>query len=257
MTAPPTASIIHTIDGEAELNSLNLQLAGMSVSSSSYVLPLTNNMTIDLAEGGKLTINQTAALLPGVETTIAKDAELVVSSGKSIYIYDVDEWGGYCGTYSKQFIPAVYAPGRTGSRAPLADVKVDVNGTLTAIGGIYTTASGADICSSAGTGVYNQQGAPGKETMTYQYDGGPTKHDIPITAAKLHNADGTYYETKTAKAGDVINYVNGVWGGEEPVQLTVTFEANGSAEYPVEGTMAPQTVTAKKDAALNANSFTR
>ena len=80
---------------------------------------------------------------------------------------------------------------------------------------------------------------------------------IPITAAKLHNADGTYTETATASAGDVINYVNGVWGGEAPVELTVTFEANGSAEYPVEGTMAPQTVLEKTDTALNANTFTR
>lgn len=255
-----TDRIHYTIDGVAEVNSLNLKLAGMSVSSSSYVLPLTNNMTINLTTGSKLTINQTAALLPGVETTIAKDAELVVSNGKSIYIYDVGEWGGYCGGSSQRFIPVVYAPGRTGSRAPLADVKVDVNGTLTAIGGIYTTASGADICSSNGTGKYIQQGAPGTETTTYQYTqsgSDVTAHKITITAAKLHNADGTYYETKTAKAGDTINYVNGVWGGEEPVELTVTFEANGNAEYPVEGTMATQTVTAKKDTALNENTFTR
>ena len=209
-----TDRIHYTIDGVAEVNSLNLTLAGIEVSSADYVLPLTNNMTINLAEGGKLTINQTAALLPGVEVSIAKDAELVVSSGKSIYIYDVDEWGGYCGGYSQQFIPVVYAPGRTGSRAPLADVKVDVNGTLTAIGGIYTTASGADICSSKGTGVYSQQGAPGKETKTYQYDGGPTKHDIPITPAKLHNADGTYFETAKAQTGNTIDYVRGTWGGK-------------------------------------------
>ena len=208
-----TDRIIYTINGVTELNSLSLKLAGISVNSKDYVLPLTNNMTINLAEGGKLTINQTAALLPGVEVSIAKDAELAVSSGTSIYIYDVDEWGGYCGIYNQQFIPVLYAPGRTGSRAPLADVKMDVNGALTAIGGIYTTQSGADICSSEGTGVYNQQGTPGKEAMTYQYDGGTTKHDIPITPAKLHNADGTYYETKTARAGDVINYVKGVWGG--------------------------------------------
>ena len=209
-----TDRIIYTIDGVAEVNSLNLKLAGMSVSSSSYVLPLTNNMTINLTTGSKLTINQTAALLPGVETTIAKDAELVVSSGKSIYIYDVDEWGGYCGAGDVQYMSVVFAPGRTGKRAPLADVKVDVNGTLTAIGGIYTTASGADICSSEGTGVYNQQSAPGTETKTYQYTqkGSVTAHEIPITAAKLHNLDGTYYETKDAKAGDTIHYVSGVWG---------------------------------------------
>ena len=249
--------IHYTIDGVAELNNLNLTLAGMKVSSADYVLPLTNNMSIDLTTGSKLTINQTAALLPGVEASIASGAELLVSSGKSIYIYDVDEWGGYCGGYSQHFIPVVYAPGRTGSRAPLADVKMDVNGTLTAIGGIYTTQSGAEICSSEGTGVYNQQGTPGKETMTYQYDGGPTKHDIPITPARLHNDDGSYTETNTAKAGDTIRYVCGVWGGEEPAELTVTFVANGNEEHPVEGAMTPQTVLEKIDAELNENAFIR
>ena len=213
-----TDRIIYTINGEAELNSLNLKLAGMSVSSSSYVLPLTNNMTINLNTGSKLTINQTAALLPGVETTIAKDAELVVSRGESIYIYDRDEWVAQNFVTGGKFKAVLNAPGKHYNRteANLIDVKVDVNGTLTAIGGIYTTAGGADICSSAGTGVYNQQGTPGTETKTYQYtqsDSNVTVHEIPITAAKLHNADGTYYETKTAKAGDIIHYVNGVWGG--------------------------------------------
>ena len=213
-----TDRMIYTINGEANLNSLNLKLAGMSVSSSSYVLPLTNNMTVNLTQGSKLTVNQTAALLPGVEVSIAKDAELTVASGKSMYIYDVDEWGKYCGHggSSSTFIPVVSAPGRTGKREPLADVKVDVNGKLTAIGGIYTTQSGANICSSEGTGKYLQQGAPGTETATYQYDGGTTKHDIPITAAQLKNKDGSYTKTSTAKAGKTFIYCtctecNGKW----------------------------------------------
>lgn len=203
-----TDRIIYTIDGIAEVNSLNLKLAGVSVSSSSYVLPLTNNMTVNLTQRSKLTVNQTAALLPGVEVSIAKGAELAVASGKSMYIYDMAQWGGYCGTDDAQYMSVVVAPGRTGKRAPLADVKVDVNGTLTAIGGIYTTAGGADICSSAGTGVYSQQGKPGTETKTYQYTqkGRVTEHEIPITAAKLHNADDTYTETANASAGQTIPY---------------------------------------------------
>ena len=257
-----TDRIIYTIDGVAEVNSLNLKLAGMSVSSSSYVLPLTNNMTINLNTGSKLTINQTAALLAGVEATVAKDAELVVSSGKSIYIYDRDEWVTNNYTCSGKFVAVKYSPSKTYNRvdADLVDAKVDINGTMTANGAIYTTESGADICSSEGTGVFKLGAAPGTEKKTYQYTqsgSSVTAHEIPITAAKLHNADGSYTETKTAKAGDVINYVNGVWGGEEPVELTVTFEANGSAEYPVEGTMPSQTVTAKTDTALSANAFSR
>ena len=257
-----TDRLVFTVNGKAALNTLSLKLAGMAVDSAIYVLPITNNISINI-QSGKVTINQDAALLAGVEVNIAEGADLTVSSRKTLYVYDADEWNsdnfvwGPC-----KFKSVAYAPGKAYNRtnADLKDVKIDVNGTLTAIGAIYTTAGGADICSSNGTGVYNQQGNPGKETTTYQYTqsgSDVTAHEIPITAAKLHNADGTYTETATASTGDVINYVNGVWGGEAPTELTVTFEANGSAEYPVEGTMAPQTVTAKTDTALNANTFTR
>ena len=158
-----------------------------------------------------------------------------------------------------KFKSVAYAPGKAYNRSnnDLVDAKMDVNGSVTAIGAIYTTKGGADICSSNGTSKYIQQGTPGKETATYQYNANSSAVTIPITAAKLHNADGSYTETKTAKAGDVINYVKGVWGGEAPTELTVTFEANGTVEYPVEGTMPSQTVTVKKDTALNANTFTR
>lgn len=204
-----TDRMIYTIDGNAELNGLKLSLfAIFNIDSKDYVMPLTNNMTIDLNSGSKLTMNQTAALLPGVELSIAKNAELVVPNGQSMYIYDVDEWGKYCGHggSSSTFIPVVNAPGRNGKRARLEDVKVDVNGKLTAIGGIYTTNSGANICSSEDGGRYVQQGAPGTETLTYQYDGGTNRHDIPITPAQLQNKDGSYTKTSTASASDTFTY---------------------------------------------------
>ena len=255
-----TDRLVLTINGEAALNTLSLKLAGMSVNSASYVLPITNNISINI-ESGKVTINQDAALLAGVEVNIAEGADLTVSNGKNVYIYDGDEWNsdnfvwGPC-----KFKSVAYAPGKAYNRSnnDLVDAKIDVNGSVTAIGAIYTTKGGADICSSNGTGKYVQQSTPGTGTATYQYNAnGNNAVTISITAAKLRNADGTYTETATASAGDIINYVYGVWGGEELKELTVTFEANGSEEYPVEGTMAPQTVTAKTDTALNTNAFTR
>ena len=255
-----TDRLVFTVNGKAALNTLSLKLAGMSVNSASYVLPITNNITINI-QSGNVTINQDAALLAGVEVNIAEGAGLTVANGKNIYFYDSDEWisdnfvWGPC-----KFKSVAYAPGKAYNRSnnDLVDAKMDVNGSVTAIGAIYTTESGADICSSNGTGKYIQQGTPGKATATYQYNANGNKAvAIPITPARLHNADGSYTETKDAKAGDIIRYVYGVWGGEKPAELTVIFEANGTAEYPVEGTMEPQTVTAKTDTALNANSFTR
>ena len=211
-----TDRLVFTVNGEAALNTLSLTLAGMDVNSASYVLPITNNITINV-QSGNVTINQDAALLAGVEVNIAEGAGLTVANGKNIYFYDSDEWNsdnfvwGPC-----KFKSVAYAPGKAYNRSnnDLVDAKMDVNGSVTAIGAIYTTKGGADICSSNGTGKYIQQGTPGKATVTYQYNANKSAVTIPITAAKLHNADGSYTETKDAAAGTTINYLDGVWGGK-------------------------------------------
>ena len=256
-----TDRIVFTVNGEAELNTLSLTLAGIAVDSASYVLPITNNITINI-QSGNVTINQDAALLAGVEVNIAEGAGLTVANGKNVYVYDSDEWNSDNFVWgSCKFKSVAYAPGKAYNRSnnDLVDAKIDVNGNVTANGAIFTTVGGANICSSEGTGTYIQEGTPDTNTTTtYQYNADANNAiEIPITAAKLHNEDGSYTETATASAGDIINYVNGVWGGEEPTELTVTFEANGSTEYPVTGEMPAQTVTAKTDTALNANTFTR
>ena len=214
-----TDRLILSVNGEAELNTLSLKLAGMSVNSESYVLPITNNISINI-QSGKVTINQDTALLAGVEVSIAEGADLTVSSRKNVYIYDGDEWNsdnfvwGPC-----KFKSVAYAPGKAYNRSnnDLVDAKMDVNGSVTAIGAIYTTGSGANICSSNGTGKYIQQGAPGTATATYQYNANGNKAvTIPITAAKLHNADGSYADTKGKNSGTTFYYSNGVWGTAKP-----------------------------------------
>ncbi len=248
-----TDRLILTVNGEAQLNTLALKLAGMSVNSASYVLPITNNISINIQSGG-VTIGQDTALLAGVEVSIAQGADLTVSSGKNVYIYDSDEWNsdnfvwGPC-----KFKSVAYAPGKAYSRSnnDLVDAKVDVNGSLTAIGAIYTTKGGADICSSNGTGQYAQQGMPGTETATYQYNAdGNNAVTIPITPAKLHNADGSYTETATVVAGITIPYVSGVWGGT--AKATITFDPNGGT-----GTMPTMEVRPGTKISLSPNGFTR
>ena len=248
-----TDRLVFTVNGEAALNTLSLKLAGMSVNSASYVLPITNNITINI-QSGNVTINQDAALLAGVEVNIAEGAGLTVANGKNIYFYDSDEWNsdnfvwGPC-----KFKSVAYAPGKAYNRSnnDLVDAKMDVNGSVTAIGAIYTTKGGADICSSNGTGKYIQQGAPGTATATYQYNANSSAVTIPITPAKLHNADSTYTETAASKAGDTYVYANGKWAlkGNE---ITITFDPNGGA-----GSMEPMSVNPGVGNKLTGNTFTR
>lgn len=225
-----TDRLVFTVNGEAALNTLSLKLGLQRIDSADYVLPITNNITINI-QSGNVTINQDAALLAGVQVNIAEDAGLTVSSGKNVYIYDSDEWNsdnfvwGPC-----KFKSVAYAPGKSYNRSnsDLRDAKVDVNGTLTAVGAIYTTAGGADICSSGGAGKYIQKGTPGAATTTYQYNANENSAvTISITAAKLHNEDGSYTETAEIAAGTTIPYLNGYWG-DKVETFNLTLDPNGA-----------------------------
>lgn len=216
---PETDRITYTTTGSASLESLTLSVAGYNFNSSAYVLPINNNMTLEVLSG-KVAVNCDAALLPGAQITIAQGAELNVASGKSLYVYDLAQWKkGYAyNSNDSGYAPVLYSPTKTGTRT-LTNAKIDVNGKLTAIGSVYTTESGADICSNEGTGRFIQPGGPGTGTTTYQCTQAKsdiTYVSIPITAAKLHNADGTYTETANASAGKTFTYCtctecNGKW----------------------------------------------
>ena len=211
----------YTTTGSASLDSLALGISGYNIDSKDYVLPVNSNMTLNILSGS-VAMNCDAALLPRAQINIAKDAELNIVSGKSLYVYDYNietgEWGPYC-INNKEFVPVLYSPTKTGTRT-LTDAKIDVNGTLTAAGSVYTTQSGANICSSEGTGRFIQTGAPGTGSNTYQCTQANkdiTYVSIPITPAKLKNADGKYTETKDAVANDTFIYCkcqdcgNGTW----------------------------------------------
>ena len=251
-----TDRIIYTVNGTSEVNNLQLKVMGVPVNSKNYVLPLTNNMTINILSGGKLTVNQDAALLAGVQATIAEGAEMIISQGNDVIVYDQDEWTKRNYANNAQTVPVPFAYSRINPRTAedLVDAKVNVNGTFSANGGVYTTAGGANIRSD-GTGVYSQVGAPGSETVTYQYTqsgSSVTAHQIPITPSKLKNADGTYTETKEVKVGDSVIYKGGKWLLPSEAKVKITFEPNGGSGDPIIQEMPMNT-----DTALSSNTFQR
>ena len=237
----------YTTNGTASLDKLFveinvLNMISQNISSDDYALPINGNMTLNIASG-KVTSKYDLCLLPGVQINIAKDAELVVAENASLYVYDSEQWGDYCFNDNKKIADVYYSPSPDRYKRTeydLVPAKIDVNGTLTAAGGIYTTTSGANICSSEGTGKYVQQGAPGTATVTYQATQEGTKitsyPQIPITAAKLKNVDGSYTETATASAGETFTYCTGseCGGGKWVPNLKVAeiVDGNGNEGSP-------------------------
>ncbi len=226
---PKTDRMSYTISGNASLNSVKIEVSSITVDSAKYNMPINSNMDIVIVSG-TTTLKNNTALLPGVKISIAKDAELKVANGASLYVYDNDEWDTrYVYGSNKGFAQVSYSPSGVGKRT-LSDAKIDVNGVFTADGAVYTTKSGADICSSKGTGKYIQQSAPGTATETHQCNKQEDKTHlyayhltaIPITPAQLHNADGIYVGTASASAGTTFYYSKGEWTTKEPCKHTKT-----------------------------------
>ena len=243
--------------GNIALKSITLTVSASGidkkVDSADYVLPINNNVSLEIVSG-TATISQDLALQPGVNVTIDKDAEMKVSKGYKLYIYDKAEWStNYVWTSKNGGIKQIAYTVSSHPTRSLTNTVIDVNGALTAEGDIYTTKSSAEIISSKSTGVYNQVSAPASAAKTYQYNqSAETYVEIPVTAAKLKNVNSTFTETASASAGDSIKFVNKEWGGKEPVYVTVTFNPNfsGIAEK-------TQSVESGVDTKLNTNSFSR
>ena len=245
--------------GNVALQSISLTVStgvgigNQTVNSADYVLPINNNVSLEIISG-TATISQDLSLQPGVNVTIDEGAEMKVSKGYKLYIYDKAEWSTkYVWTSVNGGIKQIAYTVSSHPTRSLTNTMIDVNGALTAEGNVYTTKSSAEIISSKSTGVYNQVSAPATATNTYQYNqSAETYVEIPVTAAKLKNVNGTFTETASASAGDSIKFVNKEWGGKEPVYVTVTFNPNfsGIAEK-------TQSVESGVDTKLDTNSFSR
>lgn len=231
--------------------------------SQNFNLPIMQNTTINV-KSGTTTIDQSLCLIPGSQVIVDEGATINIASGKSLFVYDRSDWvykewdtetftvngqqkpryvySGFTYPGSTDFRPEYYTPSRNSDNskcwtthfttADMKDVKFDVNGTLNVAGKLYTTAGGADITSSLGSGKVVLSTAPTGDVTTHQYmqsrkeyksSSGKYENDasgykeITATPAKLKNADGKYIGTKDAKAGDTFTYCkcqdcgNGTW----------------------------------------------
>ena len=212
--------------GDAALNSISMSV-GVSVSSKDFVLPITNNLSIGVNQG-TFVLNEEVELLPGVEVAVAENATLEVAEGKSLFVYDRDNWINKKYVFNNTDFRAVgFTPSTIYKRtqSDLKDAILDINGNLIAKGGFYTTkadieetADGPNIISSKGTGKIQIVTPSDPERKLYeatQANTTITYEDVPICPARLRNADGSFMETETTQSGLSLFYAEGAWKQEE------------------------------------------
>ena len=199
---------IYDIDGDTQLQGIELELYnGMLISvilnSKIVVLPLTNNMIINI-HSGTTSIMYDAEMLADAKIVIDEGA--TIKSRSKVYVYDSDDYKGKTIGLNGDINTVPYSPTKKTSRSTVSDAKIEVNGTLEMYtdgsykGYIYTTPKGADICSS-GSGIIKLANGAGDATSFKENKGTSAPQNISITAAKLHNGDDSY----TATAGSVAN----------------------------------------------------
>ena len=220
---------VFDIDGNSSLQSITVSVAGYSMSSSSVVLPITNNMILNV-HSGTTSILYATELLADAKVVIDEGAKVKIRS--DLFIYDRDEWVGKNCAKSGDLVPITYSPTKTVTRNSdgIVDATLMINGTLEMYSGegkkgyLYTTTGGANITSS-GTGKIILTNGVGSKTITKQNVGVTKKtQDIPVTPAQLHNASQwytapytgdnacEYLATAGAAANTTITYAHGHWG---------------------------------------------
>ena len=197
--------------GDLTVSPINMGVGSTSINSADYDLGINGNITVEV-HSGTITLAQDIALLPGAKIIINEGTTCILGDGINFYIYDADQWGNYCSSIDQKLVLIPYAPSKRFTRTieNMGDASIVINGGYVDVskGYIYTTASGAAITGTEGAAV---KMTPGTQNVTYQLlQVSATYVEIPITPAKLKNADGTYMETAVYGAG-TYEYSNGVW----------------------------------------------
>ncbi|MBR1922944.1 MAG: hypothetical protein IJ838_04255 [Paludibacteraceae bacterium] len=191
---------LYEINSAAKLGSITIVLSGYSFTSgAAYYLPLTNNMKIHLLTG-KMEVSENAELLPGAEIEINKEATAYINSGRSLYLFSIEEWDKFNGTEHTRPLP--YSPSWAGSgktcprsKVVTEDAKFTVHGTVEVHGQFHTTKSGAAITSTnadAGTIIYYATAPTDSSSVYVANNTGVTYNEKKASPALLRNEDALY-----------------------------------------------------------------
>lgn len=240
---------IWEVNSSAQLGSMTIEfqegvpiIESATFNSANYYLPITNNMKIHVLDGD-FAITQTSELLPGASVEVDKTASLTINSGKTIYIFDNDQW-------PFDIKQVTFSPSWSNGKAPTrtkVDAALNVHGKIVVDGSFYTSNSiasgtnatnGANIFSNntdAGTISYgvNAPSSTSSINLITSITGtaySPTRNTRAVTmeSAKLKNNDDSYTATAGTQSGEAWIYLNNVW------QKTYTngcFEVIGSTVY--------------------------
>lgn len=189
--------MIYDVYGSCFMNSIDLDLGLTTVDSSDFILPITNNLTVNVTSGSDVIINQKLIFLPGSELNIEENSSVSISKNNSVIFYDLNSWKGNSFARTGDFLTSGYSPtfGVSGGKPDpnsekirnnrMKSARIDLNGTIQVEenAGFYSTIhtesftansiseSVGSIFSSSSTGNVNFVGTMNKQDSIIQIKG--------------------------------------------------------------------------------------
>ncbi len=236
--------------GAFEINPLKVKLAGSSVDSANYILPIHAGINIGLKNKASLKLNQNISLYPGLKFSIDLGCTFNISDGKALYLYDLNDCKDYMksGLNNRQLSYVAGAPSNkpiSRDDAYFENGGIDVNGTLNIQSGskLYTSTSGANIYSSGGNGIINfanlsesvaeincLSSVASTDNLSENYK------TISVINASLKNGEGVnpqYVSTNINSRGSIsFNYNSDHWerDGLLAEEITITFKESKDSD---------------------------
>ena len=235
---------VYRMNGNATISDFSISIY-ISINTANYHLPLTNNIDCYI-ESGKTTMNANIIMNADSKVIIREGATVEIASGKSLFVYDADDWQAGFVFSGKKIAPLQYTVPfattngtNTGTAirtaAAIKDATIQVDGTLNVIGKLYTSSGNANICSTASGKVSFTNAVTDATTTVYhlnEINGNSLSSSVKSTynttmyPAKLQNGDGSFVMTANAAANDQFIYSKNLdkWMKNPK---TITWNANG------------------------------
>lgn len=185
----------YEVRGSMTMNGITVEAAdNMSMSSSKFILPVNNNMSITVKDGAVLDLPYSIKFQPGSELIIEEGA--IVDAHKELYFYDYQDWDKYACGYAQTFGTTTSGkniPWHTlrdvSSAAALGHATLVVNGQLRIKdnGALYTSSHGGNITSTgSGKIIFNVAGKSANKNLYECWSTYGKKND----GTALANEDG-------------------------------------------------------------------
>ena len=216
-------------------------IMNVELDSRKYVLPINNNMDISI-NNVAISTPYDLVFMAGSTLTLDKDTKLDINS--NVYLYDTEQNLGFYYPGNVKIVPIKYTvangnktTGTNAIRQPseIKDASIIVNGKMTINGALYTTTYGSDITDatiqqqSYGANITSDGGGEvvfankGTETNISQYTQEGTDLSvisIPVSNARLRNADKSFSAGEYAASGEKYIYYNELDGGKWSLPIT-------------------------------------